>query len=325
MVSSFQESLNLAISAVKDKNPKNFYFVACGGSNATLQSGAYIMDRESEQPAAGYSSNEFIHRCPKGLGKDSVVILCSHSGNTPETVAATTFAREKGALTIILSHKEDSPLWEAGECRIFYTWGPECTAQETVTGMLYRLVFGILNALQPCDKYRKALDYIENELHNGIERTLAKTKDAAFDFGYRYRRERLIYTMGSGISYWTAYSYAICILQEMQWVNSAAIHSGEYFHGPFEITDYDMPFILLKSVGETRPLDERAHTFLQRFCKEIILLDAKDFDMGDLPAELEGYFCNLYFGKVLRAYAEQLSEQRGHPLSVRRYMWKLEY
>lgn len=79
------------------------------------------------------------------------------------------------------------------------------------------------------------------------------------------KREPLIYTMGSGANWGSAYSFAICILQEMQWVHSAAIHAGEYFHGPFEITDFDVPFIILKGLGNARQMDERALAFAQKY------------------------------------------------------------
>ena len=52
--------------------------------------------------------------------------------------------------------------------------------------------------------------------------------------------------------------------EEMQWIHSSAIHSGEYFHGPFEITDKDVPFIMMMSTGRTRALDQRALDFLQQ-------------------------------------------------------------
>ncbi len=47
-----------------------------------------------------YSSNEFIQRNPVQLGEKSLVILCSHSGNTPETVKAAAFARAKAHLRL---------------------------------------------------------------------------------------------------------------------------------------------------------------------------------------------------------------------------------
>ncbi len=38
---------------------------------------------------------------------------------------------------------------------------------------------------------------------------------------------------------------------EMQWLHSNAIHSGEFFHGPFEITDYDDTLYFSESIGNT--------------------------------------------------------------------------
>jgi fructoselysine 6-phosphate deglycase len=47
--------------------------------------------------------------------------------------------------------------------------------------------------------------------------------------------------MSSGASMEVAYSTSICLMMEMQWVNSGSFHSGEFFHGPFEIVDKDVP------------------------------------------------------------------------------------
>lgn len=316
--------LTAAIEAVKRRNPRNVYFVACGGSLAYMYNQQYIYDRETGIPTTVISSNEFIHRNPKALGKDSLVVLCSHSGNTPETVAAAAFARGKGALTVAYAHLEDSPLWKASEFGLHYDWGPEADAYEHRAGMALRFTFGCMNALVPDAKFGRALEATKG-LNAIFARNRARFAEAADAFGRGSKREPVIYTMGSGPVYGEAYSFAICLLQEMQWVHSSAIHSGEYFHGPFEITDYDVPFLLMKTVGETRPLDERAHAFMKRFSDRITLVDAQEFDWAGIAEESKTYLAAPIFGAVLRTFAERLAEHRGHPLSVRRYMWKMEY
>ncbi len=316
--------LNDAIRAVKSTDLKNFYFVACGGSMANLYPAHYIFDREIETPSAIYSSNEFIHREPKALGKGSVVILCSHSGNTPETAKAAEFARKKGAVTIAFSNVVDSPLWKAAEFPIHYDYGAEATAKEGNSGMLYRLIFGILNEIAPNKKYEQAIGCVDN-LQKLYDVNKEMTFDAADEFGKKYKREKLIYTMASGPNYGVAYSFTSCLLMEMLWINSNAIHAGEYFHGPFEVTDFDVPFLLIKGSGETRPLDERAHDFVKKFSEKLTVVDAKDFNMDGIDEDLKSYFAPLIAGVVLRQYADRLAEHTGHPLSVRRYMWKMEY
>ncbi|GHT69035.1 fructosamine deglycase FrlB [Spirochaetia bacterium] len=324
MSGSHAEYLQKAIGAVKQRKIKNVYFVACGGSLAYMINQQYILDCETEIPAYVLNSNEFIHRNPKALGAESLVLTCSHSGNTPETVAAAKFARQKGALTVAYSFKDDSPLWQEAEYGLHYDWGPESNAYDHRAGMALRFIFGLLQALQPQPKYEKALESLKN-LNEIFERNKKKFAPQAEAFGSGYKREPVIYTMGSGPLYGEAYSFAICLLQEMLWVHSAAIHSGEYFHGPFEITDYDVPFLIFKTAGETRPLDERAVKFVQKYSKRVVLVDAQDFDWTGMDKELYPYLSAPIMGAVIRTYAERLSEHKGHPLSVRRYMWKMEY
>ncbi|QOV19132.1 SIS domain-containing protein [Blautia liquoris] len=318
------DQINEAVRAVASKERINhFYFVACGGSQAFLMPGQYLFDREIEIPSSVYSSNEFVHRAPKALGPDSVVITCSHSGNTPETVKAAEVSREKGATTIALSNLVDSPLWKASEYCLHYDWR-DADESDKNKGILYRLLFSVLNTIQPCEKYQKGIDAVDH-LNGVIEDAKTKYADRLKEWGSKYKRETLIYTMASGASYGEAYSFTSCLLMEMQWIHSSAIHSGEYFHGPFEITDFDVPFIIIKGVGATRPLDDRAYAFCKKYSNEIMLVDEAEFDMTGIDEEVQEYFAPLLAGAVLRSLADEFAYQRGHDLGVRRYMWRMEY
>lgn len=316
--------LSNAIRAVESIEVKNFYFVACGGSMAFLYPAQYFYDSELELQSSIYTSNEFILRSPKALGKGSVVILCSHSGNTPETVKATEFARERGAVTIAFSNIVDSDLWKAAEFPIHYDYGADAIASDGNSGMLYRLAFGILNIVSPSERYERIVSSVDS-LQRLFEVNRENTAVEADEFGKRHKRDKLIYTMASGPNYGVAYSFTSCLLMEMLWINSNAIHSGEYFHGPFEITDFDVPFLLIKGLGETRVMDERAHAFVEKFSEKVVAVDAETFDMSDIDEDLKVYFAPLIAGVILRQYADGLAEHTGHPLSVRRYMWKMEY
>lgn len=68
------QQINEAVAAVKKKKVNHFYFVACGGSQAFMMPAQYTFDRELAIPASVYSSNEFVHRAPKALGPDSVMM-----------------------------------------------------------------------------------------------------------------------------------------------------------------------------------------------------------------------------------------------------------
>ncbi|MDQ0200853.1 fructoselysine 6-phosphate deglycase [Neobacillus ginsengisoli] len=313
------------LDALKGRTINHVYFVACGGSSAIMYPNKYIMDREAKNISSDvYSSNEFIHRSPRKLGENSLVILCSMSGTTPETVKAAEFARQKGALTVGFTNQETSPLAQESELVVKYQWGAESIAFNTNLGLLYQLTMGVLNVLEGNDKFDKMINSLTN-LQAVFEKSAKQYESLAQQFGQDYKDEKVIYTMASGANYGIAYSYAICILMEMQWIHSNAVHSGEYFHGPFEIIDKDVPFIILLGLDETRPLDERALDFSKKYGEKLVVLDAKDLDLTGIDEELKGYIAPLVLNHVLRKYAEQLADARNHPLSKRRYMWKVEY
>ncbi|MCM3726687.1 SIS domain-containing protein [Neobacillus cucumis] len=313
------------LDALKGRTINHVYFVACGGSSAIMYPNKYIMDREAKNiPSDVYSSNEFIHRNPRKLGENSLVILCSMSGTTPETVKAAEFARQKGALTVGFTNEPTSPLAQESEFVVKYEWGAESVAFNTNLGLLYQLTMGVLNVLEGNDKFDKMVNSLFNT-QAAFEKAGKQFEDRAQQFGQSYKDEKVIYTMASGANYGIAYSYTTCILLEMQWIHSNAIHSGEYFHGPFEIIDEEVPFIILVGLDETRPLDERALDFSKKYGKKLVVLDAKELDLEGIDEELKGYIAPLVLNYVLRRYAEQLADARNHPLSKRRYMWKVEY
>ena len=67
----------------------SLYFVGCGGSLGALYPAKVFMDRESSVLRTGWiNSNEFVHSVPKKFGKNSILCVACHQGNTPETVAA---------------------------------------------------------------------------------------------------------------------------------------------------------------------------------------------------------------------------------------------
>ncbi|WP_223594283.1 SIS domain-containing protein [Neobacillus bataviensis] len=314
-----------ALEVFKKREIDRVYFVACGGSSSLMYVSKYVLDRESATIDSDlYSSNEFIHRNPQKLNEKSLVILCSHYGKTPETVEAARFAREKGALTVSLTFDADAPLAQESEYVIVYEDGKGANYLNESPAIMLELVFGLLAAKEGNEKFNDVVSSLEN-LEPILEKEKAKFLPRAKAFAESYKADKVIYTMGSGANYGIAYWFAICLLMEMQWIHSHALHAGEYFHGPFEVLDKDLPVIQLLGLDETRPLEERSLEFTQRYGDRVVVLDAKEFDLTAVADSVKGYIAPLVLQAVLRQYAEELAEARNHPLSTRRYMWKVPY
>lgn len=65
--------------------------------------------------------------------------------------------------------------------------------------------------------------------------------------------------------------------------------------------------------------------FLHTYAKRIEVLDAKELGLSTIDASVVDYFNHSLFNNVYPIYNHALAEARQHPLTTRRYMWKVEY
>ena len=276
---------------------KNIYFVGCGGSLGALYPAKTFMERESRTLTSGWvSSNESVHSTPRDFGKNSIICLACHKGNTPETIAAAKLGKEMGAAVIILTWLEESEIIEFGDYIIHYS-------------------------------FDASPDHLAGDIDYAGEKTMCALQVAVelLNQAEEYKNDSVIYTMGSGAGYGAAYMESICIFMEMQWIHSGTIHTGEFFHGPFEVTDANTPFVIQVSEGSTRELDERCLKFLHTYAKRIEVLDAKELGLSVIDPAVVDYFNHSLFNNVYPIYNHALAETRQHPLTTRRYMWKVAY
>lgn len=322
------------LEAKKSKGGVKFlYFVGCGGSLGALYPAKTFMERESAAiKSALINSSEFVHSTPKDFGENSIIVLACHKGNTPETIEAAKMGREKGATVIILTWLEESEIVEFGNYIILYSFdaSPDHLAGdidysgEKAMCALYiavELLTQTEEGYAHYDKFYKGAAMMTTI----IRKARAHVAQRSLEFAKKYKEDSVIYTMGSGAGYGAAYMESICIFMEMQWMNSSAIHTGEFFHGPFEITDANRPFMIQISEGSTRALDERALVFLKKYAKRIEVLDAKELGLSVIDSSVIDYFNHSLFNNVYPIYNHDLATERNHPLPTRRYMWKVEY
>lgn len=313
------------VDSILAKGPvKTVYFVGCGGSLAGFFPAKYFLSCEAKTLKVGYiNSNEFVYATPKEVDESCVVILASQRGNTPETVEACKTAKKLGALTVGLTFQVPSPLSEAADYVIHYEFGDESVVENQKPSYAFKLALELLNRVDGYEKYDELVSAL-TKLDAIVKKAAADIVPYAIKYAWEFKDDQVIYTMGSGGSWGSAHQEAICIFMEMQWINSSVIHSGEFFHGPFEITDKHTAFLMMKSTGRTRALDERALRFIERFNDRIMIVDPKEYGSDALGA-LSEYLDPLFHTNVIRVFNNLLADARNHPLSVRRYMWKFAY
>lgn len=315
----------LISNILKTRTIKDVFLTACGGSLVDLYPGYYFINAESQTMHAHWITAKEVVVSPSNfLNENALVLICSHGGNTPEAVAAARTAVERGAAVITMTHNPSSICAKEFDS-IVYSWEPETNENERPQGIVMRILNEVMKAQEPnYTKYDAILDGLE-KADSIVRRAVAKVQNRTWLFAEKYHDEKFLYIMGSGASYSQAYGFSICSLQEMQWMDCCYLHSGEYFHGPFECTDEDHLYILLMGTGAARTMDERCLTFLQKYAKKYEIIDATELGIGEIDESVNEYFCPMLFYNMTVAYRTALQNKRQHPLDMRRYMGVVEY
>ena len=320
-----------ALAALEGRDVRHVYFVACGGSLSIMHPAKFMLDQYSAALTSDvYNAEEFVRRAPRRLGSDSLVVLCSMTGTTKETTRAAEFAKAAGALTVGMTINPTSPLAKVCDYVVgyesSYSTGVPIDAQNSNYARLYQIILGLVQRFDGTDKVSALMASLRH-LQRAIDLADATFAPLFEEFAPRFAREPVIYTVASGSNWGAAYSYAICVLMEMQWINSQAIHANEFFHGPFEVVDPEHAFILLKGLDATRPMEERAEAFLGRFGSKdkVLVLDAATLDLEGIAPEFQGNLVPLIFFDTLWRFSYKIAAIREHKmLEGRRYMKKLE-
>lgn len=307
-------------------NIDTLYLIGCGGSHGALYPSKKFVEAEAKKLKCFHiSSNEFNHMPQPELGPGAVVVAVSHQGNTPETVEAARIAREKGAYVVAFTYEDaPSPLADQAAHTVRYAWGDDHDIAKEKTMLVLQLTVELVNQTEGYAHYDEFCRGMQ-QIHGITQKAMEGSAEKAGIFAQTYKDDGFIYVMGSGAGFGAAYMESICIFMEMQWINSAAIHTGEYFHGPFEVTDENTAILLQVAKGPTRALDLRALRFLQNYAKRYTVIDAEELGLGAIEDSVVDYFNHSFFTNVYTVYNKAIANARNHPLSTRRYMWKVAY
>ena len=303
---------------------KHVYFVACGGSKAAIFPGLYLLQSEAKTfGATTYTSNEFVHVVPAELDERCIAVVCSLKA-TPETVEAVKTANAHGAVTIAMTGNMQTGMAKVGQYVVTYSNGDEQVYSQSNQSVSLMIGFELLHQFENWKHYDKAM-----EAYAQIDAIEAEAKKdylpMAKEWAEKQKDEPIFYVLASGSNYGVAYSMCCCHFMEMQWKHAICLHTGEYFHGPFETTDKALPMVLIMDEGRTRALDERCLKFLKQYAENYIVLDFKEVNRGRIAPEVAEFFSPVIMLPLERYFVAQMAEVRGHSMDHRRYMWKVEY
>lgn len=302
---------------------KRIFFVGCGAPNREMGIIKYWMDRDAKTLENHlYFPAEFINQVPAKLGADSLVILASHSGTTPEIIQATEFLKSYKCKVTAVTQFEDSPLAKAVPGTFIYGKSEQGYYAKFI--IIMALVAGVMKKLEEWKLADSVLSGL-GALPAVLVDTAEFNEKRATDEARLYKDDDFMMILGSGPTSSNAYVFGVCVLMEMQWMHTFTGEAAEFFHGPFEVLDQNTPVVVFLGEDPSRPIGERVIRFCKKYTERLIVYDSKDFEMKGITPEARAIFAPFVLEAAISRVSEHLAVWHNHPLSTRRYMWKFEY
>lgn len=310
-------------AAVTQKGYKNLFLIGSGGSAAMFMPFEHFLKTKSTIPAYLEIAAELVVSGHNQLGKESVCIFTSSSGTTSETVAAAKYCKEKGATTICISGKEDVPFVKDASYAIVNEMD-DFSASDADYIVLYMLYFSLMHKHGDFEKYE---EFCENlaKLPDALVDVKKQCDEKAQQFAIRYKDAPYHMLTGAGSVWGETYSYAMCVMEEMQWIKTKSVKAAEFFHGSLELVDDNMSLIVIMGEDETRPMCQRVIDFAKRYTKNLTVFDTADYRLAGISDEFRQYLSPIIMTAVLDRVSIHLEAQRGHSLDIRRYYKVVEY
>lgn len=299
------------------------YFIGCGAPNRIMLGLEYWLQHySSDLEVRRYFPAEFMAQTPARLDDRTLYVLGSKSGTTQETVDAANFLKDRPGITVGVTQTEDKPL--AVAVQHTFLMGETDEAHPGMFLILQGLVGGLMAARDDWPLEEKLLTSLE-AMPEAIASAQFENDERSAREARLYKDDRILYHVASGPMFTTAYVFGVCILMEMQWMHSHPLEAAEFFHGPFEIVDQDMPLVLLMGEDPSRPLMERVERFCKKYTERLIIYDSRSFEMEGIAKEIRPIVAPYILQSALDRIAQRLAVWHNQPLSTRRYMWKTEY
>ncbi len=308
--------------AVK-KGFKSIFLVGSGGSYAMFIPFAGYIQELSTIPVYLEIAAELVLTGHNQLNSDALCIFTSSSGTTKETVAAAKYCKEKGASTLCISGNAEVEFALEADYTIVNQMD-DFSASDADYILLYLVIFSLLHELGCYDEFDEFCKVLERlpELLVGVKE---QSDQQACTFAKERASEPYHMFVGAGNVWGETYSFAMCVLEEMQWIRTKSVKAAEFFHGSLEIIESDTSLVVVMGEDELRPTCERVVRFGQRFTQKLSVFDTAEYELKDVKLQFRKLLSPIIMTAVLDRVSMHLEDVTGHSLDIRRYYRKVEY
>lgn len=321
-VDNMDEIIRIA-DDVYNKGFENIFFIGTGGTYAIIQPLVYMFKTNSRIPYYYEIAAEFLCAKPKALTNKSLVITASLSGTTQETIDACVYCRNIGAKVIAFTSSKNTPLGEVVDYCVENDAENDNLVEELHL-QFFTLGARLMKKNNEFPDYEMFIDTLK-KMPSILLEVRSQNDERALKFAQKHKDTQFHLFVGAGNTFGETYCFAMCVLEEMQWIPTKSIHAAEYFHGEIELTNENMSFILIKGEDETRALVDRVENFVRKHTELVEVFDTKDYELNGVPKEMRKYISPMITSTQLERVSANFEKVRNHSLELRKFYRQVEY
>ncbi len=222
------------------KSLSQIYIVACGSAYHVGMAVQYVIEELTSIPVRVELASEFRYR-KMTLAKNSLAIIISQSGETADSRAALTLAKENGVKTLGIVNVIGSNIARDAD-NVFYTLaGPEISVATTkaystqlIAGYLLAMQFAKVREEITEERFTQLLEEIQT-LPEKVEKILGD-KERIQWFAAKFANIHDAFFIGRGIDYAVSLEGSLK-MKEISYIHSEAYAAGELKHGPISLIE----------------------------------------------------------------------------------------
>jgi len=232
---------------------EHIYLVACGTSYHAALVAEYLWEPLLGLPVASEIASEFRYKSP-AVGKNTLVVAVSQSGETIDTLMALRGAKERGAQVIGVVNIVGSAIAREADAVLYTRAGLEIgvAATKTFTAQIAALILlGLWLARSRGILSEEELQKLKEELSQAprlVEQSLLLGPAIEGLAQKLYSFPNFLY-LGRGLLFPLALEGALK-LKEISYIHAEGYAAGEMKHGPIALVHEGMPVVVLYSTEE---------------------------------------------------------------------------
>ncbi len=224
-------------------------FVACGTSRHAALIGRYLMMNEAKKYCDVVLASEFSHFA-ESLGKGSVVLAVSQSGETADVMESVRMAKKSGAKIYSIANVLGSTLTRESIGTLYMRAGQEVGVAATKSFSATLACFYLLSkAMKGKKEYQKAVLDVKAWAPL-IKRTIEDNREAIQKISMEIKDAPSVYFIGRGINFASAIEGSLK-LKEIAYMHSEGMPAGELKHGSIALVEKGVPIVSINPTDET--------------------------------------------------------------------------